>query len=142
MQTPLAAAVRAVVISPASMIARGSPVSGSLTTIRPEMYGSPRVVRVAGHPFERGDVAVAQVGGHGVDERIGPGMHARLGRHLNAPSRHRPVGVLGQLDLVKDGGKHATDRLSGEVQQRRLLGGHDQPPSRCLSGLDLQRHGR
>jgi hypothetical protein len=28
MQTPLAAAVRAVVISPASMIARGSPVSG------------------------------------------------------------------------------------------------------------------
>jgi hypothetical protein len=42
MQTPLAAAVRAAVISAASMIASGTPVPASLTTIRPEMYGSPR----------------------------------------------------------------------------------------------------
>jgi hypothetical protein len=42
MQTPLAAAVRAAVISAASRIATGSPVSASLTTITPEMNGSPR----------------------------------------------------------------------------------------------------
>src|SRR5215218_4080058 len=86
-QTPLAAAVRAAVISPASMIARGSPVSASLTTIR-------------------------------------PGMHASLGRHLNAPSRHRPVGVLDQIDLVKDGGKRCLYLLAGEIDERRLGGRH------------------
>jgi hypothetical protein len=37
MQTPLAAAVRAAVISPASMIARGIPVSASFTIISPEI---------------------------------------------------------------------------------------------------------
>ncbi len=42
MQTPLAAAVRAAVISAASMIATGTPVSASLSTITPEMKGSPR----------------------------------------------------------------------------------------------------
>ncbi len=42
MQTPLAAAVRAAVISAPSMIAAGSPVSGSFRTIRPLMYGRPR----------------------------------------------------------------------------------------------------
>ena len=43
MHTPLAAAVRAAVISAASMIASGNPVSGSFRSSRPEMYGSPRV---------------------------------------------------------------------------------------------------
>jgi hypothetical protein len=37
MHTPLAAAVRAAVISAASMIATGRPVAASFTTIRPEM---------------------------------------------------------------------------------------------------------
>jgi hypothetical protein len=40
-QTPLAAAVRTAVISPASMIARAIPVAASFTIIRPVMYGSP-----------------------------------------------------------------------------------------------------
>ena len=41
MQAPLAAAVRAAVISAASMIAIGMPVAASLTIIRPLMYGRP-----------------------------------------------------------------------------------------------------
>jgi hypothetical protein len=49
MQTPLAAAVRAAVISAASITAIGNPVSGSFTIIRPEMYGRPRC-GFAGYP--------------------------------------------------------------------------------------------
>ena len=41
MHAPLAAAVRAAVISAASMIAVGMPVAASLTIIRPLMYGRP-----------------------------------------------------------------------------------------------------
>jgi hypothetical protein len=59
-----------------------------------------------------------------VDERVGPGMHPGFGRHLDAPSGHRPVGVLDQIDLVKDGGKRCFDRLAGEVDERRLGGRH------------------
>jgi hypothetical protein len=49
MQTPLAAAVRAAVISAPSMIATGTPVSASLSTMRPVMYGRPRSL-FAGYP--------------------------------------------------------------------------------------------
>ena len=51
-------------------------------------------------------------------------MNAWFGRHLDAPPGHRPVGVLDQIDLVKDGGKRCLDRVAGEVDERWLGGGH------------------
>ena len=92
MQTPLAAAVRAAVISAASRIATGSP-SASLTTITPEMNGSPRgrIVREAGDPLEGDGVGLTEIRGHRVQEGIGAGMHADLRRHLDGVASARYV---------------------------------------------------
>ena len=57
----------------------------------PRDVGEPArfVSGVARNPFERGHVLVGQVGGHGVDERVFPRMHTRLGRELDASGGER-----------------------------------------------------
>ena len=117
MQTPLAAAVRAAVISPASMIPIGNPVAASLTTITPEMYGSPCSL-FAGKPdthFSAATSVVREVRGHRVDERVVARVDPRLRRELDPAGGHRPVDPLDEIDLLGDGWQKLGNLLPSQV---------------------------
>ena len=118
-QTPLAAAVRAAVISAPSITAKGQARLGVVQDDEPCDVRQPAclVRRIAAYPLERDDVLVPQVRGHGVEERVLARVHAGLGRQLHASRGERAVRVLDQVELLGDLGKERRHIGAAQVEQ-------------------------